>query len=420
MRFLGWTTKRRWRSSLTVLAIIGPGIITANVDNDAGGITTYSLAGGNYGYAHLWALLPMGVLLFIIQEMSARMGAITGKGLSDLIRENFGLRLTFWVLIGVSLTNLANAMAEFAGVASAAEIFGLSRYVAVPLAAVFVWLIVIKGTYRTIEKAFLVACLLYIAYPLSGFLARPDWHEVGRALVIPQWSFDRGYVLMLVGMVGTTIAPWMQFYQQASVADKGITARDYRYTRLDVLVGCVFAIVVVFFIVVTCAATIHERGLRVESVDDAARALYPLAGRYCAGLFAIGLLNASLFAASILPLATAYQICEGIGWERGLDRKFEEAPEFYVVYTGIIVLGAGMVLLPRAPLLQIMYLSQVLNGLLLPLVLVFMLLLINRSRLMGKYTNSRLYNLLAWTSVVLVSALALYLAVATLVPGVGR
>lgn len=414
-----WASKGRWRRLLAVMAIVGPGIITANVDNDAGGIATYSLAGGNFGYGHLWALIPMAVLLFVIQEMSARLGAITGKGLADLIRENFGLKLTFWLLLGVSLTNLANTMGEFAGIASASEIFGLSRYISVPLAAVFVWGIVTKGSYQTVEKAFLVACLVYIAYPISGFLAKPDWGPVAQALVVPQWSLEPAYVMMLVGIVGTTIAPWMQFYQQATVVDKGITAKDYGLTRIDVLVGCVAAIVVVFFIVVTCGATIHARGMHVASVDDAAEALRPLAGPYCAGLFAFGLLNASLFAASILPLATAYQLAEGIGWERGLDRSFREAPEFYTIYTALIVLGAGLVLLPNAPLLKIMYLSQVLNGILLPAVLVFMLLLINSAKLMGEYVNGRWHNVLAWGTVVAVSGLALYLAVAALLPGSG-
>jgi Mn2+/Fe2+ NRAMP family transporter len=327
--------------------------------------------------------------------------------------------MTFWLLLGVAFTNLTNTMGEFAGIASAAEIFGLTRYIAVPLAAVFVWLVVIKGTYQTVEKAFLVACLVYVAYPISGFLAKPDWAPVGRALITPHFEFTPAYVTMLIGIVGTTIAPWMQFYQQAAVVDKGLTAKDLKLTRLDVLVGCVGAIIVVFFIVVTCAATIHHAGRSVQSVEDAAQALFPLAGSYCAGLFAFGLLNASLFAASILPLATAYQVAEGIGWERGLDRTFAEAPEFYTAYTALIVLGAGLVLIPNAPLLKIMYLSQVLNGILLPVVLVFMLRLINNPRLMGEHTNSRVWNFMSWACVVIVSVLSLYLGLATVIPGLG-
>jgi NRAMP (natural resistance-associated macrophage protein)-like metal ion transporter len=420
MRSLLSSSNRRWRRLMTLLVIVGPGIITANVDNDAGGVATYSLAGGNYGYGHLWALIPVGVLLFIIQEMSARLGAMTGKGLADLIRENFGLRMTFWLLLGVTLTNLTNTMGEFAGVASAAEIFGLSRYIAVPLSAVFVWIVVVRGNYKSVEKVFLVACLIYLAYPISGILAKPDWKPVLHSLVVPGWQLSTGYVMMLIGIVGTTIAPWMQFYQQAAVVDKGITAKDYKYTRLDVLVGCVFAVIIVLFIMVTCSATIHAAGKSVESVEDAAQALFPLAGPYCAGLFAFGLLNASLFAASILPLATAYQLCEGIGWERGLDHSFREAPAFYTTYTALIVLGAGLVLLPNAPLLKIMYLSQVLNGILLPLVLVFMLRLINDPRLMGDQTNSRVYNVLSWACVVAVSLMSVYLAVATIFPSLGQ
>ncbi|MCE5217033.1 divalent metal cation transporter [bacterium] len=414
------SSNRRWRRLTALLAIAGPGIITATVDNDAGGVATYSLAGGNYGYGHLWALIPIGVLLFIIQEMSARLGAMTGKGLADLIRENFGLRMTFWLLLGVTLTNLTNTMGEFAGVASAAEIFGLSRYIAVPLSAVFVWVVVVRGNYKSVEKVFFAACLIYLAYPISGILAKPDWKPVLHSLVVPGWELSAGYVMMLIGIVGTTIAPWMQFYQQAAVVDKGITAKDYKYTRLDVLVGCVFAVIIVLFIMVTCSATIHAAGKSVESVEDAAQALFPLAGPYCAGLFAFGLLNASLFAASILPLATAYQLCEGIGWERGLDHSFREAPAFYTTYTALIVLGAGLVLLPNAPLLKIMYLSQVLNGVLLPLVLVFMLRLINDPGLMGDHTNSRVYNVLSWACVVAVSLMSAYLAVATIFPSLGQ
>lgn len=419
MQLLTAAAKKRWSRLLLVLALIGPGIITANVDNDAGGIAVYSLAGGNYGLAAIWPLLPVGLFLFIVQEMSARLGAVTGKGLADLIRENFGLRLTFWVMLLVAFTNLTNGMSDFAGVASAAEIFGLSRYIAVPLGALLVWWIVVKGSYARVEKIFLGACLLYIAYPISAFLARPDWAEVGRAVIVPQWSPHPGYVMMLIGIVGTTIAPWMQFYQQAAVVDKGLTAKDYKWTRLDVLVGCIAAVVVVFFIVVTCASTIYAHGNRVESVEDAAQALFPLAGKYCASLFALGLLNASLFAACILPLATAYQLSEGMGWERRLDRGFSEAPEFYVIYTALIVLSAGLVLIPGAPLLQIMYFSQVLNGLLLPVVLILMLVLINRSGLMGQYTNSRLYNYLAWACVLLVSGLGLWLGLTTVFPTLG-
>jgi NRAMP (natural resistance-associated macrophage protein)-like metal ion transporter len=416
MRLLGRRFRSRWPKLWLLLAVIGPGVITANVDNDAGGITTYSLAGGNFGYRLLWVLLPLGVALVIVQEMCARMGAVTGKGLADLIRERFGLRVTFWLMAGLFVTNLGNAMAEFAGVASAAEIFGVSRYIAVPVAAFFVWWIVVKGTYRTVEKVFLGACLFYVSYILSGIMAKPDWGEMARATVSPSIDYTPAYLTMVIGIVGTTIAPWMQFYQQASTVDKGLRADNYKYVVLDVIVGCVGAVVVVFFIVATCAATIHKAGLRVDTVQDAAQALRPLAGKYCAALFAFGLLNASLFAASILPLATAYQVSEGMGWERGVNRTFREAPEFYALYAGTIVLGAGIILLPHAPLLMVMYLSQVLNGILLPVVLVFMLVLVNDAALMGRFRNRAAQNGVAGVTIVVMVVLTLMLTLFMVFP----
>jgi NRAMP (natural resistance-associated macrophage protein)-like metal ion transporter len=416
MKLIARRLKSRWASVVLLFAIIGPGIITANVDNDAGGITTYSLAGGNFGYRLLWVLIPVTIALVIIKEMCARMGAITGKGLSDLIRERFGLRLTFWVMVGVALSNLTNTMAEFAGVASASEIFGVTRYVAVPLAGLLVWFLVVKGSYQKVEKIFLVACTFYLSYFVSGVMAKPDWHEMGRQIIHPTITFDGATIMMAIGIVGTTIAPWMQFYQQASVVDKGIRAKDYKFTVVDVVVGCAVAVATCFFIVATCAATIFHAGQHVTTVEGAAQALYPLAGRFCAGLFAFGLLNASLFAACILPLSTTYLVCEGMGWERGVNRSFGEAPEFYSLYTAMIVLGGGIVLLPNAPLLTIMYLSQVLNGMLLPVVLIFILILINDHKLMGRYRNNRFYNLVSVTTVVIMSALTLLLLVATIWP----
>lgn len=418
MRQIGRRLKKRWATMALFFAIVGPGIITANVDNDAGGITTYSLAGGNFGYTLLWVLIPVTVALIIIQEMCARMGAITGKGLSDLIRENFGLRLTFWVVLAVLFGNVTTTMAEFAGIASAAEIFGVSRYIAVPAGALIVWLIVVKGNYRSVEKVFLVACTFYVAYIISGFMARPNWSEVGGAVLHPRMRLDGPTIMMVIGIVGTTIAPWMQFYQQSAVVDKGIRAKDYLFSVIDVVVGCVVAVVVCFFIVATCAATIHAAGQRVDTVEAAAQALYPLAGKYCASLFAFGLLNASLFAASILPLTTTYLVCEGIGWERGVNRSFREAPVFYSLYTAIIILGAGLVLLPNVPLLMIMYLSQVIQGMLLPLLLIFILILVNDRRLMGKYRNNRTYNVIAVGTTAIMIVLMLMLVLVTLWPGI--
>lgn len=381
---------------MMVLAIIGPGIITANVDNDSGGIATYSLAGAQFGYGLLWTLIPITVALIVVQEMCARMGVFTGKGLADLIREQYGVKVTFYIMVALLAANLANTVAEFAGVAAALEIFGVSKYVSIPIAALFVWWLIVYGTYRRVEKVFLVACLFYVAYLISGILARPPWGTVLRHMVVPEFSSRPEYLVMLVGLVGTTIAPWMQFYLQSAVVEKGVRPADYRYCRYDVIVGCVVAVVVAMFIMVACAATLHEGGIQIQTAQDAALALAPLAGKYCSGLFAFGLFNASLFAASVLPLSTAYYVCEGFGWETGIDRRFREAPQFFGLYTALIVLGGAFILIPRFPLLAVMYLSQVLNGMLLPFILIFMLLLVNRPDLMGSHVNSRTFNVIAW------------------------
>ncbi|MBA4357977.1 MAG: Mn transporter, partial [Desulfovibrio sp.] len=318
------------------LAILGPGIITANVDNDAGGITTYSLAGAQFGLSLLWIMLPTTVALVVVQEMCARMGAVTGKGLADLIRESFGVKITFYVMIALLLTNLGNTVSEFAGIAASMELFGISKYVSVPLGAVAVWLLIVKGSYRIVEKVFLVACLVYVAYPVAAFMSGPDWGEVLQASVVPDFHVTPDAVTMMIGIVGTTIAPWMQFYQQASVVEKGITKENYAFSRLDVIVGCFMAIVVAFFIVVACAATIFKAGIKIETAADAALALTPLVGKYATTLFAIGLFNASLFAACVLPLSTSYYICEGLGWELGVDKDFREAPQFFWLFTLLI------------------------------------------------------------------------------------
>jgi len=400
----------RWQHVVRFLMVMGPGIITANVDNDAGGITTYSLAGARYGYSLIWTLAPITIALVVVQEMCARMGAVTGKGLADLIRENFGVRVTFYAMTLLLLADLGNTIAEFAGVAASLEIFGLSRYVTVPLAAVFVWWLVVYGNYKTVEKVFLIACLFYVSYVASGMLARPAWTTVLRETLTPRFTMDTAYVTMLVGVIGTTIAPWMQFYQQAAIVEKGISVKDYKYSRLDVVSGCLFTDVVAFFIVVACAATLYQRGVAIETAADAAEALRPLAGDYCASLFAFGLFNASLFSASVLPLATAYSVCEAFGWEKGVNRRVREAPHFYGLYTGLIAIGAAIVLVPSLPLVRVMYLSQVANGVLLPIVLGLMLLLVNRSDLMGEYVNGKVMNAVAWATVIITSLLSLYLA----------
>ena len=411
------TWLRNWRVRLAlVLAVVGPGFITANVDNDAGGIATYSVAGAQFGYTLLWTMIPITIALVIVQEMSSRMGAVTGKGLSDLIREEFGLRATFLLMIALVLTNFGNVVSEFAGVASSFELFGVSKYIVVPLSAFVVWAIVVHGTYSTIEKVFLSASAFYVCYIVSGVLARPDWKAAALSTVTrPESAGFRnyGYVSMVIGLAGTTIAPWMQFYLQASIVEKGVTPRQYKASRLDVIIGCVFAAIVAWFIVVACAATLHSSGkYNIETGADAAQALRPLAGEYAYLLFAAGLFNASLFAASILPISTAYAVCEGLGLEAGLDKRFEEAPAFYWLYTALIVFGSGVVLIPRFPLFRVMVLSQVVNGILLPFVLLFVILLINDKELMGDHINSRWYNIVSWVTTGVMIALTIALVVA--------
>ena len=397
------------------LAVIGPGFITANVDNDAGGIWTYSTAGAQFGYTLLWTMIPIAVALVVVQEMAARMGAVTGKGLSDLIREEFGFRMTFFVMIALVVTNFGNVVAEFAGVASSLELFGISRYIVVPLAALAVWLLVVKGTYESVEKVFLAASGFYVCYIIAGLLAHPDWKAAALATVSRPTDVgirNYGYIYMVIALVGTTIAPWMQFYLQASIVEKGITARQYRTSRWDVIVGCLFAVVVAWFIIAACAATLFANHHHVVAdAADAAQALRPLAGEYAYLLFAAGLFNASLFAASILPISTAYAVCEGLGFESGLDKKFHEAPVFYWLYTLLIVFGAAVLLIPRLPLVHISVLSQVVNGVVLPFVLIFMLRLTNNAEVMGKHVNGRAFNVIAWTTVVVMIVLTIAMVV---------
>jgi NRAMP (natural resistance-associated macrophage protein)-like metal ion transporter len=405
----------RFRYHLLVFfAVIGPGFITAVVDNDSGGIYTYSQAGAKYGYLPLWTLLPITIVLIITQEMCSRMGAVTGKGLSDLIREEFGLRITFVVMTLLVLANLTNVMAEFAGVASSLSLFHVSQYVSVPLAALAVWFLVVKGNYRSVEKIFLFACVFYVTYVISGFLVKPDWKDAAIYSVKPVLLLEPGYIYMLIGMVGTTIAPWMQFYLQSAVVEKGITAKDYAESRIEVIVGCFMTSVIAFFIIVSCAGAIWSQHPRdIQDASEAALALKPF-GQYAFLLFAAGLFNASIFAASILPLSTAYSVCEGLGFEAGVNRRLREAPIFYSLYTLLIVVGAGAVLIPGFPLVKMILLSQVLNGVLLPLILIFMVLLINRKDLMGEWVNPRWFNLVSWGTVVVMIGLTLALVGITL------
>ena len=400
----------RFRYHLLVFfAVIGPGFITAVVDNDSGGIYTYSAAGAKYGYLPLWTLLPITVVLIITQEMCSRMGAVTGKGLSDLIREEFGLRITFLLMAVLVLANLTNVMAEFAGIASSLELFHISRYISVPLAALAVWFLVVKGNYRSVEKIFLFACVFYVTYVISGILVKPDWKEAALYSVKPVLMLDSGYLYMLIGMVGTTIAPWMQFYLQAAVVEKGITAKEYAESRIEVIVGCIMTAVIAFFIIVACAGAIYSvRPRDIQDASEAALGLRPF-GEYAFLLFSAGLFNASIFAACILPLSTAYSVCEGLGFEAGVYKRMSEAPIFYFLYTLLIVVGAGVVLLPGFPLVRMILLSQVLNGVLLPFVLIFMILLINRRDLMGEWVNSRWFNQVSWITVVVMIGLTLAL-----------
>ncbi|MGA9458531.1 MAG: Nramp family divalent metal transporter [Desulfobaccales bacterium] len=393
------------------LLILGPGIITANVDNDAGGITTYSVAGATLGNKLLWTIIPMTLALIVVQEMCARMGAVTGKGLADLIRERTGVRWTAFIMLTLLLADLGNTICEFAGVAASMELFGVVKYIAVPLGALGIWVLVIRKSYKFVEKVFLAACVLYLTYIVSGYLAHPSWREVGRELIIPNFSFDSNYLAILVGVIGTTIAPWMQFYIQSAVVEKGITVKDYGYCKWDVISGCFMTNIVALFIIVACAATIHVHGITIETAKDAALALGPLAGKWAQWLFALGLLNASLFSASILPLATSYYVCEAFGFEAGVNHSWKEAPVFYWLYTLLIVIGAAVILIPHMPLILVMFWSQVVNGVLLPFVLILMLILINNKDLMGTYVNNWSFNIISWVTVVIMIALTLMMVV---------
>ncbi|MDA8168282.1 MAG: Nramp family divalent metal transporter [Nitrospiraceae bacterium] len=395
----------RWRQFLIFLSIMGPGLITANIDNDAGGIATYSIAGAHFGYSLLWTLIPITVALVVVQEMSARMGAVTGKGLADLIRENYGVKITFWLMVFLFMTDLGNTAAEFAGWAASTELLGINRYIAVPIGAVFIWLIVVKGSYRSFEKIFLFVCAVYLVYIPAALFARPDWSDVALQTVKPSFQFKSDYIVMFIGVVGTTIAPWMQFYLQSAVVEKGVRKDKYWASRIDVIAGCFMTDIVAFFIIVACGATLFKAGVHINSAEEAAMALAPMAGKYASLLFAIGLANASLFSASILPLATAYYICEGMGWEAGVNKTFKEAPQFMWLYTFLIVIGALIVLFPKAPLIPIMWISQVINGVMLPFVLIFMLALINKPAIMGEYTNSRTFNWVSWATTGIMVAL---------------
>jgi len=392
-------------------AIIGPGIITGSVDNDAGGITTYSVAGAMYGYGLIWTLIPSFIVLVVIQEMNARMGIVTGKGLSDLIRENAGVKITFFIFVGLLFSNIGNTTTEFAGVAGSMQIFGVSKYISVPVAAVLVWLLVVKGTYKIAERIFLIFSLSLLTYVVSALMSKPHWGEIGSSIIHPQMEMNTQSLAMVIALVGTTIAPWMQFYMQSSVIEKGLKIKNYKFTLIDIVVGCVVTVVVAFFIMVACGATLHPNGIVINEASDAALALKPLAGKLASQVFAFGLFVASVFSATILPLATSFYVCEAFGFEAGIDKKWDEAKEFYILYTGILVISAIIILIPNAPLIAISIWSQVINGILLPVVLVCMILLINNKKIMGTYINKPVQNIIGWSAVGILTGLSLMLII---------
>lgn len=405
-----------WRNFVIFLAILGPGIVTGSVDNDVGGITTYSVAGATYGYKLLWTLIPAFLVLFVVQEMNARMGIVTGKGLADLIRENAGVKITFFIFIGLLFADILNTTTEFAGVAGSMQIFSVSKYISVPLVAFAVWILVVKGTYRLAERIFLVFSVALLSYVVSAIMGHPKWGEVGTAIIRPGMQFDFGYISTIIGLIGTTIAPWMQFYMQSAVIEKKLSLEDYKYTVWDVIVGCTATVVVAFFIMVACASTLYVNGHGTEITDAsvAAVALEPFAGALASQVFAFGLFIASIFSATILPVATAFYVCEAFGFEAGIDKKWKEAPQFYWLYTAIIIIGAGIILMPNAPLIQISLWSQRINGILLPVVLVCMMLIVNNKDVMGEHTNKRIGNIIGWTTIVILVCLSIILLVTSI------
>lgn len=394
-----------WRRIIIFLSVMGPGIITANIDNDASGITTYSVAGARFGYSLLWTLIPTTIALVVIQEMVGRMGVITGKGLSDLIRENYGVKTTFFMMVGLLIANFGNTVANFAGWAASMEILGFTKYIMVPLGAITIWILVTKGSYRVVEFILLYACIIFVGYIISGVMAKPDWNTVVKQTFLPKLQWNSEYIMMSIAIIGTTITPWMQFYLQSSIAEKGITKEHYKASRLDVVIGCSITDIISFFIIVTCGTLLFPYGIRINEASEAALALRPLAGDYASLIFAISLANASLLGAIIVPLATAYYICEAMGWERGVNKTFKDAPQFMWIYTLTIALASLLVLIPGAPLVFLMVLSAVINGLLLPFVLVFAIFLINNKKLMGEFTNSKMYNYISWGTVIAVICL---------------
>ncbi|HWT76985.1 MAG TPA: Nramp family divalent metal transporter [Mobilitalea sp.] len=403
--------KSIWRNIILFLAILGPGIITGSVDNDVGGITTYSVAGAEYGYNLLWTLIPAFIVLFVTQEMNARMGIVTGKGLADLIRENMGVKVTFFIFIFLLGADILNTMTEFSGVAGSMEIFHVSKYISVPLVAIGVWIMVVKGSYRIAEKIFLFFSLCLLVYIVAALMGHPDWKDIGKSMMKPEVETNFTYISMVIGVIGTTIAPWMQFYMQSAVIEKKLQIKDLKFSVLDVLVGCICTVVVAFFIIIACASTLHTNGTHINDASDAAAALEPLAGVLAAQVFAFGLFIASIFASVILPVATAFYVCEAFGFEAGIDKKWNEAPQFYWLYTAIIIISAGIILIPNVPLIQISLWSQRINGILLPVVLICMIIIVNKKEVMGNYVNKPISNIISWITIVILLALSATLVI---------
>lgn len=408
-----------WRRRLIAyFAILGPGMIAASAGNDAGGIATFASVGAEQGYRLLWILIPITISLGLVQEMCARMGAVTGKGLADLIRERFGVRWTAFVMLALLIANAGVTVSEFVGIAAATELFGVPRFISVPLSAIGIWWLVVKSSYQRVERVFLLMSLVFLGYIVSAFLAKPDWSAVAVGLAKPSFSFDYAYLFTFVAVVGTTISPYMQVYVQSSIVEKGVTPEDYARTKMDVWIGTILAILVVFFIVVSTAATLHAHGVHIESASDAARALRPLAGPYAEKLFAIGLFGASMLAAGVLPLATAYSISEALGFEKGVSRSFREAPIFIGVFTFLVAVGAAIAVIPNLPLIKVLLVTQVINGLLLPIILFAILRLVNDSELMGAHVNGPIYNIGAWLTAIIVTALSLLFILVSVFPNV--
>ena len=407
--------KTFWGRVLIFLAVMGPGIITGSVDNDAGGITTYSVAGALYGYKLLWTLIPAFIILVVVQEMNARMGIVTGKGLADLIRENFGVKITFLIFIGLVIADIGNTATEFAGVAGSMMVFGISKYLSVPIAAIAVWILVVKGNYKTAERIFMLFSFCLLSYIISAILAKPDWNMVAAGFLEPRMHFNKEYLGIVLGIIGTTVAPWMQFYMQSSVIEKGLKIKQYKFSVWDVIIGCTATVVVAFFIIIACAATLHKNGIVINEAKDAALALKPFAGAFASQVFAFGLFVASIFSATILPLATAFYVCEAFGFEAGINKRLDEAPQFYTLFTSIMAIAIIIILIPNAPLIAITIWKQIIYAMLLPVVLISMLIMVNNSGIMGEYTNKKFQNIVGWSTTVILITLTAMLVISPLI-----